>query len=470
MGPDFKSPAPDYRNVALPPIQERTASANVAGGDPEALQVGGDVASRWWELYQSAELTTLVEQAVRDNPDLHAAHEALNRAKQLERAEGGRRLPSVNADISQQRSRYAQAEDGDTGAPSHYAISEARLGAIYDMDLWGGIRRSIEASGAQTDYARFELEASYLALTSHVATAAFEKSGLDERIRIQKHIIELQRQWLDLVEGQAKIGTRSDFDVALQQSTLAQSKSSLETLLVDREQVQHRLAALLGKPPAAVADVSIDLDTLKLPATLPVTLPSRLVEQRPDVRAAEAALHAQTAMVGVATAQRFPDITISARLGAASLDPSRLFGAGNGFWSVSTGASQSIFDAGSLKHRQRAQEAAMHEADARWRATVIDAFRALSDALSRLQHDAVKLQLAADDEAATRRIQTLLERRNAIGSVSTVQLIAAQEAYQTSSLGLAQARTDRFIDTVVLYEELGGGWWRRDDAGEQQAH
>ncbi|WP_327196747.1 efflux transporter outer membrane subunit [Xanthomonas albilineans] len=470
LGPNFKSPAPNYGDMISIPIEQNTASTKVIGGDAEALQVGGEVAGRWWELYRSAELTSLVEQAARDNPDLQAACEALNRAKQLELAEGSKRLPALDANVSQQRRRHAQAEDGDVGPASYYSISNVHIGAVYDLDLWGGIRRSIEASGAQTDYAHFEMEAAYLALTSNVVTTVIEKSAIDEKIRIQQHIVEIDQNWLDIMVAQAGLGTSSDFDVALQQSTLARSKSVMETLLMDREQVQHRLAALMGKPVSAVSDISIDLDTLRLPRTLPVTLPSKLIEQRPDIKAAEAVLHAQTALVGVAAAQRLPDITISGRLGSASLDATTLFGPGSGLWSVSAGVTQTIFDAGKRRYRQRAQEAAMREADARWRTTVVEAFHSLSDVLSSLQHDAVKLQLAANGEMAAHHIQMLLEHQRELGSVSVLKVLAAQQTYQNASLELVQARAQRFVDTVVLYRELGGGWWNRGDVGQYPAH
>ncbi len=452
------------------PTEQNIASTKIIQGDTKAVQVGSEVAGKCWELYRSDELTSLVEQAVRDNPDLQAAGEALNRAKQLELAEGSRQLPTLDADVSQQRRRHAQAEDGDVGLPSYYSVSNLHLSATYDLDLWGGIRRSIEASGAQTDYARFEMEAAYLALTSNVVITAIQKSSIDKKIRIQQHIVDIDQNFLDIMVAQAEIGTRNGFDVALQQSLLAKSKSALETLLIEREQVQHRLAALMGKQITTVSDISIDLDTLKIPSTLPMTLSSKLIEQRPDIKAAEAALHAQTALVGVAAAQRLPDITISGRLGSASLDATTLFGTGSGLWSVSAGLTQKIFDAGKLKHRQRAQEAAMREADARWRTTVVEAIHSLSDVLSNLQHDAVKLQLAANSEKAAQQVQVLLERQRELGSVSALKIFAAQQIYQNASLELIQARTQRFIDTVVLYRELGGGWWNRGEVGQYPAH
>jgi len=425
--------------------------------------VGTEVAARWWELYHSPALSSLVLDAVRGNPDLAAARQSLVRADEVARAAGAARSPSVSAGLSQERDRYAQAQDGDHGAPSYYAVSEAKLRAVYDLDLWGRLRRSAEAAGADAEYSRFELEAAYLSLTTRVVETAFDLSALDSEISVQREAVALDARWLDLVRGQFSLGSATDLDVELQRSALAQARLSLEGLLAERERAHNELAALTGKPPSALQEGEIDLSSFVLPHQLPMSLPAQLLEQRPDVRAAEALLHAETARVGEAVAARLPDVTLDASLGSASLSGDRLFDGGNGFWSVAGSATQTIFDAGALRHQQHAQESAMREAQEHWRGVVIDSMRDVADALVAVNHDAVRLKYAADDEQAANQGRRLLERQYAIGSVSILKVLVVERSWQTAELGLIRARANRFVDTVQLYGALGGGWWSRDD-------
>ena len=462
-GPDFTRPAVPEGVSSLRSVPMSTTQVEVPGGDSQVAEVGTEVAGRWWELYRSEALSSMVVEAIRRNPDVAAARQALVRADELARAAGAARAPVLGAEVSQERDRYAQAQDGGHGAPDYYSISEAKLGAVYDLDLWGRLRRSAEAANADADYARFELEAVYLSLTTRVVEAAFTLSALDSEISVQKQAVALDARWLDLVSGQLALGSENELDVALQRSALAQAKLSLEGLLAEREKVHNELAALTGRSPSTMAAVALDLSSFVLPHRLLVSIPAQLIEQRPDVRAAEALLHAETARVGVATAARLPDITLSANTGSAALSGDRLFGSGNGFWSVAGGVSQTIFDAGSLRHQQRAQEAAMREAAERWRSVVVDSLRGVADALVAVDHDGVSLRYAADDEQAADQGRRLLEEQYNIGSASILKVLAVERSWQAAELGLIQARENRFVDTVHLYGALGGGWWERND-------
>jgi NodT family efflux transporter outer membrane factor (OMF) lipoprotein len=462
-GPEFSRPTLPGAATPLRTTPVVTTEVDVPGGDSQVTAVGTEVAARWWELYHSEALASLVAEAIRGNPDLAAARQSLVRADEVSRAAGAARSPSVSAGLSQERDRYAQAQDGDHGAPSYYAISEAKLRAVYDVDIWGRLRRSAEAAGADADYARFELEAAYLSLTTRVVESAFDLSALDSEISVQREAVALDARWLDLVSGQLTLGAETELDVELQRSALAQARLSLEGLLAERERARNELAALAGKSPSASSEAGIDLSSFVLPHQLPMSLPAQLIEQRPDVRAAEALFHAETARVGVAVAARLPDVTLSASVGGASLSGDRLFGSGNGFWSLAGSTTQTIFDAGALRHQQRAQESAMREAQEHWRGVVIDSLRDVADALVAVDHDAVSLKYAADDEQAANQGRRLLERQYAIGSASILKVLIVERSWQTAELGLIRARVNRFVDTVQLYGALGGGWWARDD-------
>jgi NodT family efflux transporter outer membrane factor (OMF) lipoprotein len=465
LGPDFQRPAftppARYTHEATTDV---TAAANVPGGGVQQLDTQRDIPGDWWTLFHSPAIDALVAAALRDNPGLDAANATLDQARALARAQQGTLWPSLSGTLGSSRQATPQTyEYGSTTPALTYNEQSVQLNLSYTLDFWGGLRRAVEQSHAQVDYQRFQLEAAYLALTAEVVNNAIQLASLRQQIDAQQTLIGFEQQQLETVHGQFEIGAATASDLAQQQAQLAQAQAILVPLQTQLAQTRDQLAAYLGQAPADVAIPDIDLDALTLPADVPLTLPSTLVEQRPDIRAAEAMLHAQTAALGVAIAQRFPNVTLNASYGSDAATVGKLFTPTNVLWSAAAQAVQPIFDAGQLKHKQQAQQAQVHAAAAQWRNQVVLAFQNVADTLVALQNDARNLQYVLTAKQAAERSLQLTSAQYKLGGVSYLNVLSAEQTYQNTVLALIRARTVRFTDTVALYQALGGGWWHRQD-------
>jgi NodT family efflux transporter outer membrane factor (OMF) lipoprotein len=305
------------------------------------------------------------------------------------------------------------------------------------------------------------MEATYLTLASNVVVTAIQAASVRRQIDATMRLKALQHELTEKTRGQFALGTASELDVLTQQAAEAATAQNLPPLQKQLAQTNDALAALLGQYRPAGQQSELRLEDLTLPRDLPVSLPSQLVSQRPDIRQAEANLHAATAEVGVAIANMLPQISLNAAIGTSGLNTGQLFSPGFGFWSYGTSLTQTIFDAGALLHKRRAADAAMHEAAAQYRATVIAAFQNVTDSLRALQYDADALRISSDADRVARRSFDLARRQFGLGSVSEVALMATEQTYQQAELSLAQAQASRYADTAGLFEALGGGWWNR---------
>jgi NodT family efflux transporter outer membrane factor (OMF) lipoprotein len=331
----------------------------------------------------------------------------------------------------------------------------------YTPDVFGGLRRQVESLQAQANSQRFLLEATYLTLTSNLVAAAVQEAGLRSQIAAARDIIGFNTKSLELLRRQFAAGFVAGLDVAAQEAALAQAQQALPPLQKQLEQTRNLLAALAGRFPAEGSEEIFELSALRLPDELPVSLPSKLVEQRPDVRAAEEQLHAASAEIGLAVANMLPQFTISAARGGTATVFSQMFADGNPFWSVAGSVTQTIFAGGTLLHRKRAAEAAFDQAAAQYRNTVIAAFQNVADALYALQADADALRAAANSERAAKVTLDLVRKRLELGQVNYLSLLSAQQTYQQAVISRSQAQASRFTDTAALFQALGGGWWNR---------
>ena len=224
------------------------------------------------------------------------------------------------------------------------------------------------------------------------------------------------------------------------------------------------MTALVGRLPSQEPAEKFDLASLQLPQDLPVSLPSKLVEQRPDIQSAEAQLHAASASIGVAVAAQLPQFTLSGNAGTTANQISQLFiTPGTAFWTVAGNVAQTVFDAGTLLHKKRAADAAFDEATAMYRSTVITAFQNVADALQAVQSDAETLKAAVAAERAAFKSLEIARRQLQLGAIGYLGLLTAENTYQTALLALVQAQAARSADTAVLFQALGGGWWNRED-------
>jgi NodT family efflux transporter outer membrane factor (OMF) lipoprotein len=464
VGPDFAlPPAPAVTGYTEQTPPAATASAPVVGGQSQKFAMGRDIPADWWTVFHSREIDALVSEALRANPSLQAAQSTLWQAKENLYASAGGLLPSVDGAASATRERFSPAEFGLPGSSEIFNLYQATVSVSYAPDVFGGVRRQIEANSALAEYQRFELEATYLTLTANVVTAAIEEASLHGQIEATEKIIKAESDQLVVVRNQFEVGAATRADVLTQESEVATTEATLPPLQKELEQQHHLLMSLIGRFPNQSRGPDMRLAALHLPIDLPVSLPSQLVEQRPDVRAAQAQLHEASAGVGVAIANRLPQFSLTAQYGNAALTPGTLFTPETAIWSLGAGVTQPIFHGFTLLHQQRAAEAAFTTAKAQYRNTVLLAFRNVADALKALQLDAATLKAQHHAVRVASDTFELTSGQYRLGAVTYLILLNAQRSYQQALLALVQAQAARYADTAALFQALGGGWWNRTD-------
>jgi len=464
VGPDFKPPVAPPGSGYLPEKQPAaTVSVDVAGGEAQKFAAGRDIPGEWWKLFHSKELDSLIAEALHANPSLTAAQAALWQAKENLYAQQGKLLPTVDLNGSAARQQFSPATFGESGPPFIFNLFQATVNVGFTPDVFGGQRRQIEANQALADYQRFELEATYLTLTANVVTAAVQQASLRDQIEATLDIIKVETDQLDVVRHQFDVGAAARTDVLTQQSEVATSQATLPPLQKQLEQQRHVLSALVGRFPNAPPQDHLTLASLRLPTYLPVSLPSQVVEQRPDVRAAEEQLHQASALIGVAIAARLPQFSLSGDYGTAALTPAALFTPTAAIWSIGANGTQPIFHGFTLLHQERAAKAGYDMAEAQYRNTVLAAFQNVADALRAIQLDAATLK--AQNAALRAAFDTLDLARGQyrLGAITYVTLLNAQRSYQQARLAVVQAQAARYADTAALFQALGGGWWNRID-------
>ena len=463
VGPDFKPvAAPTVHDYTQEPLPGLTASdADATGGAPQALHPGADIPGQWWNLFHSDRLDRLVDEALKANPNLAAAQAALREAQETAAAAQGYMYPSVNAGVNGIRERRLFYKTGvPNGISSPLNLLNVGVNVSYTLDVFGGIRRQVEAANAQAEYQQFLLEAAYLTLTADVVTTAIQQASLRGQIAATRNLINDERDQLAIVQNQFELGGASQADVMAQRTTLAQTEATLPPLMKQLQIERDLLRLLTGHFPNEDVGGNFDLSDLVLPQNLPLSLPSQLVEQRPDVRQFQALLHVASAEVGVATANMLPQFTISGGLGsyaAEGLDPAVLA------WSAAAGIAQPIFEGGTLTHRRRAAIEAYNQALAEYRYTVLIAFQNVADSLHALETDADALRADAIAQRSASESLKLARDQYQAGYIPYLSLLVAENAYQQTLISLVQAEASRYADTAALFQALGGGWWNRSD-------
>jgi NodT family efflux transporter outer membrane factor (OMF) lipoprotein len=470
VGPDFERPAaPTDTGYTPEPLATQTASVKMHGGDAQHFLADRDIPGDWWTLFRSRPLNQLIGQALKANPDLDAAQAALRQAQENVYAEQGALFPQASFAFQAEKQRFSGATFGQPSNTATFGLVTPQLNISYAIDVWGGTRRQIESLEAQAEFQRFQLEATYLTLTSNVVVAAVQEASLRGQIAATQDIIRDQAQSLKLVRDRFNLGGASQADVLTQEAQLAQTRATLPPLQKQLAQTRNQLAALVGQLPSHEAAGTFALDSMRLPNDLPLSLPSQLVEQRPDVRAAEAQLHSASAQIGVATANQLPQFSITGSLGTASNSFTNMFAPGTGVWSIAGGVTQTLFDAGTLLHRKRAAVAAFEQTAAQYRSTVIKACQNVADTLRALQSDADAMVAAAASERSAAASLDLARRQYQLGAIDYLTLLNAQRTWQQARINLVQAEANRYADTAALFQALGGGWWHRSDVAPQVA-
>ena len=464
VGPDFQKPAaPAVDRYTPQPVGTLPASRGVAGGEAQHLASGADISADWWSLFHSAPLNALIDEALKNNHDLKAAQAALRQAHETRLAARGPLYPSVSAGFT--ATRQQDPPGALAPVPSNnaflYDLFTPHLGVSYMPDVFGLTRRSIESAQAQEDAARYQMNATYTTLTSNVAVTAINLGAPQTQIEATRQLVTIESDMLDILRYQQDKGYSSGLDVAAQEAALAQTKAALPPLIKQEAQLRDQLAVLVGRFPANAPADNFALETLTLPQEVPLSLPSALVEQRPDVLQAQENMHSASAQIGVAVANRLPNITLPANAGSTALQLGQIFASGTGFWNIGAALAAPIFDGGTLKHQEYAARAAYDQAAEQYRSTVLGAFQNVADSLVALQQDADGLQAAAKSADAAQRSLDLTQQRYKDGYAAYLALLNAQQTYQQARIALVQAQASRFQDTAALFQALGGGWWHQ---------
>jgi NodT family efflux transporter outer membrane factor (OMF) lipoprotein len=485
VGPSFHRPqAPKNAGYAPAPLPESSVSTDIHGGETQYLIAGRDLPFEWWQLFQSAALNSLIERAFKANPTIAAAQAAMGQAQELVYAQQGYYYPTVDTDYQFQRNKIsgnltndqAPGVQGDGHnllpplqnpngppytAPLYYNFQTAEVTVGFVPDVFGSNRRQVESLAAQTEAQRFALEATYITLASNVAAAAIQEASLRAQLEATRQIIAANAKSLQVLRDQFRLGLAMRIDVAAQEAALAQAKAALPPLQKQFEQTRDLIRALVGNLPNEDVAETFDLNALRLPQELPVSLPGKLIEQRPDVRAAEAQLHALNAQVGVALAAMLPQFSISGSVGGNADELPWLFRTGGSFWNLVGDVSQPVFHGGTLLHQKRAAEQAVKQAAAQYRSTVLTAYQNVADSLHAVLSDADALAADWEAEQAAKVTLDLTQRQMEVGYVNYLTLLSAEAAYQQALLNRVQGQAARFSDTVALFQALGGGWWHR---------
>lgn len=465
VGPQFKKPAaPANAGYTIAPLSTTSSTANIPGGEAQQFLEAKDIPGEWWTLFHSKPLNDLIERSLKTNPDIKAAQAALLAARENVLAQRGFYYPSVSAGFAAAHAKSSSNLSAVTNTSAlNYSLYTPQVSVSFVPDVFGLNRRTVESLKAQQEQARFALAATHITLSSNVAAAAIQEASLRGQIDATKELVTINTDMLEILRKQFVKGYVSRLDVAAQEAQLAQVAATLPPLLKQLAQERDLLAALSGGFPNQDFPEQFELSTLQLPQQLPVSLPSQLVEQRPDVRQAEENLHAACALVGVAAANRLPTFTLTADAGSVATIFSKMFTDSTGFWDVAGGVTQPVFEGGTLLHRERAAQAAFTQAQEQYRSTVLTAFQNVADALNALQQDADALKTAAAAKDAAAVTLDLARKQYQTGYVNYLGLLNAEQSYQQALINLVQAQANRYADTTALFQALGGGWWNRPD-------
>ena len=453
-------PAPTATGYGdVPPA---TASANVAAGVAQRFHVDMDVPAQWWTLFHSEELNALVTEAIAKNPDIASAQAALRAARESYVAQRSSAYPNAQGSfgVTRQQSPTFYAPPLNSNAYV-YGIHTLSLDVAYTPDVFGNLRYQTLAAKAGVDIQRYQTEATYLTLTSNVALTAIQLASIRDQLATTHKIIEIDRKLIDLAKAQRTYAQAAGLDVLSQEAALAAIEQTVPPLEKQLGQTRDQLARLLGRTPNDAPPAAFDLVALHLPQDLPLSLPSKLIVQRPDIAAATATLVQAGDQVGVAYTNRLPNFSINAQTATQALSLIGLFGPGSLLSVLTAQVAATFYDHGTLKHREAAAIAQYDEAAADYQGAVLSGFQNVADSMVALTKDADGLRAAVSADAAATKSLRIVQYQLRYGSVSALAELNAEQTYQQAELAVVQAQAARFSDTVALFQALGGGWWNR---------
>jgi NodT family efflux transporter outer membrane factor (OMF) lipoprotein len=471
VGPDFKKPAaPAVSAYTSAPLSTTDATPGVIGGEAQRFAEGGDIASDWWTLYHSPALDSLIALALKNNADLQAAKAAVAAAHETALSGRGALYPQLGLAAGafhyQQPGTLAPVPSNNA---FQYSLFTPQLNISYMPDVFGLQRRTIESLDAQAMAAHYQMVATYNTLVNNLVASAFQEAVTRQQIDATNELVAAMNKSLGIIKYQLDKGYASGLDYNVQEAATAAAVATLPPLIKQDAQLRHQLAVLVGRYPSEQQPPGLDLAAIKLPQDIPVSLPSRLVEQRPDILQAEANLHSASAQIGVAIANRLPNLALTAQAGTSALAFGQLFTDGTDFWNAGASLAAPLFDGNALYHTEQAAKANYRQSAAQYRSTVLTAFQNVADSLTALQQDAKALSAAAASDAAAKSALDITQYQLKDGYNNTLALLLAEQSYQQAHIALLQAKADRYADTAALFQALGGGWWHRADLEDDNA-
>jgi len=457
VGPDFTRPAPpetpSYTAEPTPGVM-----APGAGEAEQHLALAQELSAKWWELFRSPALDELVTRALAGSPSLAQARATLAKAQEAVSAARGDFFPQVDLDASGQRSRAPSLLSGSSSRSKNLYSVGARVS--YVLDVFGGVRRGVEQQAALAEHQRYELAAAWLSLTGEAATQSVTIASLRAQIDAAQEVIAQDRQNVELVRRKLQAGKVARADLLIAQTQLASDRAQLPPLRQQLAVARHAVSALAGQLPAQWAPPDFDLESFELPGELPLSLPSELARQRPDILSAEAQLHAASAAVGVATAALYPSLTLSGSITQEALEVASLFSGAGTAWALAGELAAPLFHGGTLRAERRAAIADYQASLASYQQTVVQAFQQVADALRALAHDAELVGAQQEHLDIARESLSIQRVSYEAGKTDLLRLLDSERSYQEARQGLAQAQGQRLQDTVQLFVALGGGWWQ----------
>jgi NodT family efflux transporter outer membrane factor (OMF) lipoprotein len=468
MGPDFKPPAaPQAATYGEVGASGKTAEARGPGGAAQRFDAELDIPAQWWELFHNETLDASVQTALTNSPTLAQALARLRQAQETYNAQAGAtRYPAVDAGLSASRQKVNPAAMGITGVPvpDPFNLFNATVSVSYALDIFGKNRRALEGLKAEVDRREFELEAARQTLAANVVLASIRKAEAERQIAVAQELVAARNEQMAIARKRFESGGISERELEGQGLALEQARAELPALDNQSAKIRRQLAVYLGHEPAAAPQMPLNLDDLHLPEELPASLPSELARQRPDIRAAEAVWHQACANVGVATANLYPQITLSGSLGSQRTDVGDLLDKMN-VWSVGGELMQPIFHGGALRAQKRVAVAAYDEAAAAYRETVLRGLQEVADTMGALEADARTLEARTAAANHTQVALDIATRQHQEGAISLSALLDEQIRHLQAESDRVQAQAARHADTAALFHALGGGWWNRDLGG-----
>lgn len=444
--------------VAMPPPVAETVIAP-ASGPAQQVGTGTTVRVDWWRGFGSEALNSLVDQALRANNDLANADASLRQAREQGAAAAGSALPQVDASYQAQRLQASKTLANPLPDPDVYlyTLHTAQLTVSYPLDLFGQGRSRIASARAAAEVARYRLLAARNTVIANLVNAVITQASLTAQIDAARTGIQSNTELLALLRKRQVLGDIGAADVAAQQTLLATAEGALPPLVRQHDHQLGLIAMLTGTAPGTPPPPLPTLADLHLPQALSAALPSAIIANRPDIRAADAQMRGAAADVGTAIAARLPNFTLTATGGGQATRFADMFASGNPFWSLLGGVTQPLFHGGTLRHQQRAAEAALDGAKAQYRSAALQAFADVNDAMSGLKTDADALDAASRANDAAMQNLRFSRRQLELGGVGTLGLLNASAAAAQASSQLIQAQAARLSDTVALFQALGGG-------------